>query len=103
VDGLGATGGVGAYGEGYATLTVLPLPRDIARETFRSLDGASLVREVDLGRQALALETPLLSALAVRADRRAYLLAGTVQPAVLEEAAAALLADPPPLRQDLGL
>ena len=80
---------------------MLPLPRDIARETFRSLDGASLVREVDLrGQQALALETPLLSALVTRGAGRAYLLAGPVVPAVLEQAALELVLSPPPLRPD---
>lgn len=99
--GVGGSGGAGTYGEHLTTFAVLPLPRDIGRETFRSLDGASLVREVDLrGQQALALETPLLSALVVRGAGRAYLLAGPVVPAVLEQAALELVLDPPTLRPD---
>jgi hypothetical protein len=99
--GVGGRGGAGTYGEGFATLVVLPLPRDIARQTARSLDGAGLVREVELrGRQGLALDTPLLSALLVREAGRAYLLAGTVVPGVLEQAALELVLDPPPFRPE---
>ena len=98
--GIGGRGGVGTYGDGLATFAVLPLPRDIARETFRSLESAAGVREVAAERgEVLALETPLLSAVVARGDRRGYLLAGPVLPAVLEDAASELLADPPGRRE----
>jgi hypothetical protein len=99
--GVAGRGGAGTYGEGLSSLVVLPLPRDIARQTSRSLDGAGLVRELELrGRQGLALDTPLLSALLVREAGRAYLLAGTVVPGVLEQAALELVLDPPPFRPE---
>lgn len=99
--GVGGGGGAGTYGQGFTVFVVLPLPRDIARQTFRSLDGAGLVREVELrGRQGLALDAPLLSALLVREAGRAYLLAGPVVPGVLEQAALELVLDPPPFRPE---
>lgn len=99
--GVGGRGGAGTYGDGFSSFVVLPLPRDIARQTSRSLDGAGRVREVDLrGRRGLALDTPLLSALVVREADRAYLLAGTVVPPVLEQAALELVLAPPPFRSE---
>ena len=99
--GVGGRGGAGTYGEGFTVFVVLPLPRDIARQTFRSLDGADVVREVELrGRQGVALDAPLLSALLVREAGRAYLLAGPVVPGLLEQAARELVLDPPPFRPE---
>lgn len=82
-------GGVGTYGSGLATFAVLPLPNDVGRRALRAVDPT----DTD-GRAAVS--TPLLNALVLRDRRRVYLIAGTVPVAVLDSAAAQLLAVRPP-------
>ncbi|MCU1693215.1 MAG: hypothetical protein JWM64_2306, partial [Frankiales bacterium] len=89
VAGLQDTGGVGTYGDGLAVFAVLPLPNDVGRRALRAVDPT----DTD-GRAAVS--TPLLNAVVLRDGRRVYLLAGTVPAAVLDRAAAQLLADRPP-------
>ena len=84
-------GGVATYGDGLTSFAVLPLPRDIARRIIRGLASTGD------GTRGVAL-TPLVSAVVARADRRAYLLAGSVPAAVLDAALAELAAAPPLLR-----
>jgi hypothetical protein len=87
----GLSSGVATYGEGLGSFAVLPLPGDLGRRVLRRIDPADVDGRADVG-------TPLLNAAVLRAGRRAYLLAGTVPAAVLDSAAAGLLADPPPRR-----
>lgn len=89
VDAFRTVRGVATYGRGFATYVVIPLPRDVGRTVLTKL------AQYD-GR----IQTPLVSGLVARADRRTYLLAGTVPAAVLDRALAELAADPPPFRGD---
>ena len=84
-DVLRGAGGVATYGNGFGTFAVVPLPRDLGRTVRTRLAATDGV-----------IDTPLVSGLVRRADRRTYLLAGTVPPALLERALAELAAQPPP-------
>jgi hypothetical protein len=75
----------GTYGDGLAQLVVIALPGRFGGEAFDRLDTYGRDVAVPQGEAAL-LGTGLLSLLAVRADRT-YLVAGFVQPAVLERVA----------------
>lgn len=84
--------GIGGYGQGLSTFVVLPLPRSLGEP---ALDGARTAGGVELTfarGSGVLITTPLLSVLVERSDsaRRTYLLAGLVDPAVLQQAAAEL-------------
>ncbi|MCW2665264.1 MAG: putative sigma regulatory protein MucB/RseB, partial [Frankiales bacterium] len=86
----GLTGGVATYGDGFTSMVLLPLPRDIGRRVLRGLDPG------DTDDRA-AVTTPLVTAGVVRIPNRGgwFLLAGTVPRPLLDTALAAVLADPP--------
>jgi hypothetical protein len=88
VDGLDGSQAVGVYGTGLARFVVLPLPRRFGSGAYDN--AARFGRSLSLpnGRGAL-LGTGLLTVLVVQADRT-FLVAGLVQPAVLERVAADL-------------
>ncbi len=90
VGGLGEPGGgVATYGDGFTALVLLPLERDLGRRVLRGLDP-----DDDDG--LAATTTPLVTAGVVRIRRLGwFLLAGTVPRSVLDEAMAAVVADPP--------
>jgi hypothetical protein len=84
---------VGVYGTGLSTFAALVLPRNVAG---RALDTAGTAGAVPLqlpgGDGALLTVSPV-SVVIVRSNaaRRSYLLAGLVDPAVLQRAAAELV------------
>ncbi len=101
---LGGGGGTATYGRGLARFVVLPLWSRLGRSSAEAAtSGGGTPLDVGADGDAVLISTPLVNAVVVRsfadgpADR-AYLLAGTVVPAVLQAAARDLLADPPPLR-----
>lgn len=97
----GVPRGVATYGDGYALFAVLPLTNDVARDVLRRLS-AEPATPLTLGGlsdfEGSAISTPLLNAVAFRAGRRYYLLAGLVDPKLLERAVAELATKPPPRR-----
>ncbi len=86
--------GIGWYGTGLTRFAVVPLSRGLTDSAFGGARDAGATRVPLGGRaEAMRLDTSLLTLAVVRAGRgRAYLLAGTVQPAVLDRAAAELAA-----------
>lgn len=88
-----ALGGVATYGTGLGAFAVVPLSRDLGRTVLRRLDEADGRAGGD-GRADV--RTPLLNAVVVRVPGGVLVVAGTVPPAVLDSAVAALRADPPP-------
>ena len=102
-----AYGGTATYGVGLARFVVLPLTPDLGQSAVQAArDAGSAAVDVGGGADAVAVTTPLLDAVLVRAagdahgpvarGGRAYLLAGTVDVATLQAAARQLVADPPP-------
>lgn len=96
--GGGDGGGVATYGDGYTLLVVVPLPRDAAQPILRGLERPPAMPVEVPGATAVAVSTPLVNGLVATVNRRTYVLAGTVTQPVLQRAAAALVADPPPRR-----
>ncbi|GAC1324056.1 MAG: hypothetical protein NVSMB13_04870 [Mycobacteriales bacterium] len=93
IAGIAADAGTATYGDGYALMAVLPLPVDLTAQVLRRLEGTPAT-PTDIGRTtatALGIDTPLINALVVRAGRRGYLIAGTVAPTVLADAARVLV------------
>ncbi len=101
---LGGGGGSATYGRGLARFVVLPLWDRLGRSASEAATaGGGLPLDVGTGGDAVLIGTPLLNAVVVRSatpgrGRRSYLLAGTVVPAVLQDAARDLLDNPPSLR-----
>jgi len=100
-------GGTATYGVGLARFVVLPLTPDLGTSALQAArDAGSADLEVGSAAEAVAVTTPLLDAVLVRASSgahgpvagadRAYLLAGTVDVATLQAAARQLVTDPPP-------
>lgn len=87
--------GVGRYGAGLATFVVVPLPGNLGGSALDAM-GKAGARTVAVSRgTAEVISIPLLSVLVDRpGGRRAYLLAGPVDPGVLAGAAAALSTPP---------
>jgi hypothetical protein len=80
--------GVGRYGSGLSQFEVLPLSRNVASSAFDTAtkDGGKKVT-VPFGR-AVVIQIPLLTVLIEQVGyRRSYLVAGLVNPTVLEQAA----------------
>lgn len=93
---IATDGGVGTYGTGLAEIVVVPLPSDVGREAF---DGFEVGQQVGLerpGADARSVTTSLVNAVMLSADRRWYLIAGTVSVDTLSQAARELVDDPPP-------
>lgn len=101
---LGSGGGTATYGLGLTRFVVLPLWPSLGRSASTAAEaGGGTVLDVGPRGAAVLVSTPLLNAVVVRAGRggrrsRAYLIAGTVVPLVLQSAAHELLDDPPPFR-----
>ena len=93
------TYGAAVYGTGLTRFVVLPLPGDVAAEAIQRARQIALPLEVEDG-EAIPLHRPLLSVVLARGEDNyhAYLLAGTVQPEVLQTAVQELFADPPEAR-----
>jgi hypothetical protein len=94
--GLAGVPGAGLYGSGLSAFVVLPLPRNIggsATEAARKGGGTELSLP---GGTGVRLSIPPVSVIVERSTvaRRSYLLAGLVDPAVLERAAAELSTAP---------
>jgi hypothetical protein len=89
---LAGVPGVGLYGTGLSSFVVLQLPRDVANS---AVDAATKAGALQVN-NSVHLEIPPLSLAVVRSTRtrRAYLLAGLVQPKVLEQAGLELAALP---------
>jgi hypothetical protein len=97
----GVPRGVATYGEGYALFAVLPLTNDVARGVLRRLaapPATALKLDGVSDFDGSAISTPLINAVAFRAGRRYYLLAGLVDPKLLQRAATELATNPPPRR-----
>ncbi|HMM94305.1 MAG: hypothetical protein IE926_08520 [Micrococcales bacterium] len=94
-------GGTSTYGTGLVRVAVLPLPGRTARDVMRNATSAGSVLEEVEGGSRVRVGSSLLNALLVRGDdrRHAYVVAGLVEPRVLDAVAADLLASPPPPRE----
>ncbi len=101
---LGSGGGTATYGTGLARFVVLPLWSRLggSAQTAAAAGGGTPL-DVGPAGDAVLVGTPLLNAVVVRSTDggrrgRSYLVAGTVVPTVLQDAARQLLDDPPPFR-----
>jgi hypothetical protein len=88
--------GIAVYGRGFTTVVVLALPGRFGGRTLAAARDAGGAPVAMAGAQAYELRASLLTALVVRTDgdrfsRRAWLLAGLVQPQLLRRAAAELV------------
>jgi hypothetical protein len=93
-------GGAATYGTGYTLLTLLPMQQSTARQVIHALQppiGVTVTTDQP-DAQGVEEQIPLANVLAIEGGGRAYLLAGTVTPALLLKAANQLLAYPPPFR-----
>jgi hypothetical protein len=93
--------GTAVYGNGLTRFVVLPITDDLAADVLGAArDNGALLLSLPRGQSAL-VGTPLLNVVVARGyDRRhAYVVAGLVDPGLLEDATRQLLADPPPLRR----
>ncbi len=91
---------VAAYGEGFSTFVVLPLPGRLGRRALDAIESAGGTPIPVDGGRAYELRTSLLSTVIARTDgprgtRRGYLIAGLVSPEILRQAGAELLEDRP--------
>jgi hypothetical protein len=91
--------GVGTYRQGLAAFTVVPLPPGVAGQFRSSLEEEGGELQIS-GAPGASAGTPLVNALVTVTPRgNGWLIAGTVEAAVLERAAATLLANPPVFRR----
>lgn len=90
--GLVGLPGVGRYGTGLSTFVVLPLPRDVGRSAIDSATKAGAAKVTVPNGRAVLIQIPLLTVLIEQAGfgRRTYLVAGLVDHAVVQQAAAEL-------------
>lgn len=99
-----AAGGTAAYGDGLARFAVVPITSRLAGDVLSAARrNGALPLDLPRGEAAL-VGTPLLNLVVARGyDRRhAYVVAGLVDPATLEDATRTLLAEPPPPRPGAG-
>lgn len=91
-DGEGGLPGVGVYGTGVTRFVLVPAGRDVAGQIIRGAGraGGTPVPGFPPDR-AVQVSAPLLSLLVARRRGGGFLLAGTVAPRVLEQAAAELV------------
>lgn len=101
VTGTNATdAAVRAYGDGFSTFAVLPVPGRFGRRLLDAAQeaGAAEIEITDPAgvprAQAFVIRTPLLTALAVAGQERTFLLAGPVEQKLLVTAAAELITEP---------
>ncbi|MDN5918825.1 MAG: hypothetical protein L0I76_27650 [Pseudonocardia sp.] len=84
----GGLPGVGVYGTGVSRFVLVPAGRDVARQIIGGGGAAGGVPVPGFAPdRAVRVATPLLSLVVVRRRGGGYLLAGTVAPTVLEQAA----------------
>lgn len=97
---VGGRGGVGVYGTGLTRFTVVPLRSYDAEHVLRHARSGGAVPVEVAGGQAVLLQSSLVAAEVATGDdvSHAYLIAGTVTPAVLTDAVDSLLANPPTQR-----
>jgi hypothetical protein len=90
----GAPPGVAVYGTGFSRFVLLPLPGSAGPNMLNAALGAGAGVLTIAGQTGALIRTPLLTVLMVRAGLppATFLLAGTVTPAVLENAATSLAA-----------
>jgi hypothetical protein len=86
--------GVATYGQRYALLAVAPVDPALVGAIRSQLDSPSRPPIQGKFGEASIVETPLVSALAVADSKDGWLLAGTVTPDVLKQAAAQLVNGP---------
>jgi hypothetical protein len=77
-----------AYGNGLSSFVVVSLPGRFGREAYQQI--STFGTKVDAGDSAI-ISTGLLNVLVTRAERRTYLVAGLVQPALLRRVASDLV------------
>jgi hypothetical protein len=97
---LPGLGGVGRYGPGLATFVVVPLPGNLGSSAIDSATKAGAKKiTLSFGR-AVSIQLPLLTLVIEQGGfrHRTYLLAGFVDPAVLDQAADQLSALRRPIR-----
>ena len=87
--------GAGTYGDGYAVVAVLTLPAGRVQRAMDRLDGPLTPTITGLFGDGKLLATPLINGLLVIRDDVGYVLAGTVNRAVLERVATDLVSRPP--------
>jgi hypothetical protein len=90
-----AVRGVAAYGSGFGTFVVIPLPGRIGNQALDAMRDGGGVEDIIASRQAYVTTATVLTTLVVQADTPgdfvgAYLLAGFVRPAVLLDSASNL-------------
>jgi hypothetical protein len=91
--------GVGRYGAGLATFVVLPLPGSVGASAMDTATKAGAAPVAVQRGRAVLIQIPMLAVLIERVcDRRTYLVAGLVDPAVIEQAAVQLAATRGPTR-----
>ncbi|MGG5261124.1 sigma-E factor regulatory protein RseB domain-containing protein [Phycicoccus avicenniae] len=92
-----AVEGTGTYGDGLVRVAVLPLPDRLSGDVVGSATAAGSVAEEVPGGRLVRIGSSLLNVvLAVGEDgEHAYVLAGLVEPALLDAVAADLFATPP--------
>lgn len=84
--------GVAVYGTGIGRFVLVPAGREVARQIIAGAGSAGGAPVPGFAPdRATRIATPALSLVVVRRRGGGYLLAGTVRPAVLEQAAAALV------------
>ncbi len=84
--------GIGTYGVGFTRVMVVPIPGRFMDEIFDSVSKTGTKLTV-AGGEASLLPSPLVTVIVARtsADGQGFLVAGTLKPAALEAAIAALL------------
>jgi hypothetical protein len=94
--------GVGRYGTGLSTFVVLPLPADAGRSAIDTATKAGATAMTVTRGRAVLIQIPMLTVLLeqVGFGRRTYLVAGLVNPSVVQQAATeiAALRGPRPVR-----
>jgi hypothetical protein len=92
--------GSASYGTGLVRFSVLPLSRRAAGAVLSNARSAGSAAVQVEGGEAVRIGSGLLHAVAARGDdgEHAYLVAGLVDPALLDQAVRDLLATPPPRR-----
>ena len=87
---------VATYGSGLVRVTVLPLPGRLAAELTRGASSAGSAAEDVAGGSVVRIGSTLLNAVVAREDagERAYVVAGLVEPDLLDDVAIDLLGTP---------
>ena len=84
---VGGLAGVGVYGDGFDTLTVVPIPPNTARDAISHIDSTATT--------VASFTTPLLNAAIGTSNRVGFLVVGTVPAATVGAVLGALMQNPP--------